>query len=83
MTSIKKIPNVLGTRRSNALDQEREQFEKAQVMFVWVMWVSCGCGGGDRLRWTAVCYTARVAFTRHATGSLSYVLGLLSSMQML
>ncbi|MPC93729.1 hypothetical protein E2C01_088869 [Portunus trituberculatus] len=31
MTSIKKIPNVLGTRRSNTLDQEREQFEKAQV----------------------------------------------------
>ncbi|KAK8402517.1 hypothetical protein O3P69_000738 [Scylla paramamosain] len=30
MTSIKKIPNVLGTRRSNTLDQEREQFEKAQ-----------------------------------------------------
>ncbi|KAK4299074.1 hypothetical protein Pmani_028625 [Petrolisthes manimaculis] len=30
MTSIKKIPNVLGTRRGNALDQERDQFEKLQ-----------------------------------------------------
>lgn len=34
MTSIKKIPNVLGTRRSNTLDQEREQFEKSQVIWV-------------------------------------------------
>lgn len=32
MTSIKKIPNVLGTRRSNTLDQERDQFEKSQVI---------------------------------------------------
>lgn len=30
MTSIKKIPNVLGTRRSNTLDQERDQFERSQ-----------------------------------------------------
>ncbi|XP_050731133.1 huntingtin-interacting protein 1-related protein-like isoform X4 [Eriocheir sinensis] len=32
MTSIKKIPNVLGTRRSNTLDQERDQFEKSQEL---------------------------------------------------
>nr|XP_045605659.1 huntingtin-interacting protein 1-related protein-like isoform X1 [Procambarus clarkii] len=30
MTSMKKIPNVLGTRRSNTLDQERDQFERSQ-----------------------------------------------------
>ncbi|XP_053641344.1 huntingtin-interacting protein 1-related protein isoform X2 [Cherax quadricarinatus] len=30
MTSMKKIPNVLGARRSNTLDQERDQFERTQ-----------------------------------------------------
>lgn len=44
MTSIKKIPNVLGTRRSNTLDQERDQFEKSQV--IKVSWGGMGCGGG-------------------------------------
>ena len=32
MTSIKKIPKtVLGARRGNAKEQEREQFERLQV----------------------------------------------------
>nr|XP_027230116.1 huntingtin-interacting protein 1-related protein-like [Penaeus vannamei] len=30
MTSIKKIPSVLGTRRANTLEQERDHFERSQ-----------------------------------------------------
>lgn len=74
MTSIKKIPNVLGTRRSNTLDQEREQFEKSQVILVGAVaeriWV--WEGRIPRRLWAAQGKTALTVYVRTMKSTCTY-----------